>query len=236
MPASSTILSTIGGTTGSDPDGATFLDNLFGSGSSAPSERLFSLSLARREDVRTASTFGIGAVSPSFCPSPCSPSYMPIIAQPQLGTTGFLHWRIQMQTVSVTTWGNAEAGSDPKTTAVTLGSSQVYASKSSPLAVLDSGGVQILVGYRPYADAIYSAMGISMSSDGLYRMPCTQQMAITFRINGQNIPVHPLDMTYTDPSDSTQATCIGMIQYSSNLGESGDLYVNPVNRARYLLT
>ncbi|WWD22304.1 hypothetical protein CI109_106795 [Kwoniella shandongensis] len=222
LPAASTILTEIGGTTGSDPDGATFLDNLFGSGNSAPSERLFSLSLARREDVRTASTFGIGAVSSSFCPPPCSPSYIPIVAQPQLGATGFLHWRIQMQSVSVTTWGNAQTGTDPTTKTVPLGASRVYASKSSPLAVLDSGGVQILVGYRPYADAIYSALGVSMSPDGLYRMPCTQQMAITFRFNSREIPVHPLDMSYMDPADSSQSTCIGMIQYSNNLGESGD--------------
>ncbi|KAK8845361.1 hypothetical protein IAR55_006074 [Kwoniella newhampshirensis] len=222
LPAASTIFSTIGGTTGSDPDGATFLDNLFGAGASAPSQRLFSLSLARREDVRTSSTFGIGAISSSYCPSPCSPDYMPIIAQPQLGATGYLHWRIQMQSVSVTTWDNAQQGAGPTSKIVPLGPSKVYASKSSPLAVLDSGGVQILVGHRPYADAIYSAMGVGMSSDGLYRMPCTQQMAITFKFDGQDVPVHPLDMSYVDPSDGSQSTCIGMIQYSSNLGDAGD--------------
>ncbi|WVQ80478.1 hypothetical protein IAT38_002583 [Cryptococcus sp. DSM 104549] len=222
LPAASTILTEIGGTTGSNPDGATFLDNLFGAGSSAPTERLFSLSLERREDVRTLSTLGIGAISPLFCPSPCKPPYIPIIAQPSLGSTGYLHWRVQMQGVSVTTWDNQEQGTGPTTKNVTLGTSMVYPSKSSPLAVLDSGGVQILVAYRQYADAIYGAMGIGMSSDGLYRMPCTKQMALTFTFGGQSIPVHPLDMSYVDTDDASQQTCIGMIQYSSNLGDSGD--------------
>ncbi|OCF59967.1 hypothetical protein L486_02640 [Kwoniella mangroviensis CBS 10435] len=221
-PASSTILNAIGGTTSSNPDGATFLDNLFGAGASAPSERLFSLALERREDVRTSSTFGIGAVDQAICPSPCEPPYIPIISQPQLGLTGYLHWRIPIQGVSVTTWADQENGSGPTTTNVTLGPSQVYATKTTPLAVLDSGGVQILTGYRPYADAIYGAMGISMSSDGFYRMACTQQVSLTFNIAGQAIPVHPLDMTYPDPEDASQKQCIGMIQYSSNLGDSGD--------------
>ncbi|WWC85607.1 uncharacterized protein L201_000471 [Kwoniella dendrophila CBS 6074] len=222
LPASSTILNTIGGTTGSNPDGATFLDNLFGAGSSAPTERLFSLALERREDVRTISSFGIGTVNQNFCPSPCEPPYIPIISQPQLGLTGYLHWRIPLQGLSVTTWSDAEHGQGPTTLNVTLGPSQVYPAKSMPLAVLDSGGVQILTGYRQYADQIYNAMGISMSSDGFYRMPCTQQLAVTFNIAGQNIPVHPLDMTYPDPEDASQKQCIGMIQYSSNLGDSGD--------------
>ncbi|WVW81569.1 hypothetical protein I302_103564 [Kwoniella bestiolae CBS 10118] len=222
LPASSTILTNIGGTTSSDPDGATFLDNLFGAGASAPSERLFALALERREDVRTSSTFGIGAVDQNICPSPCEPPYIPIISQPQLGVTGYLHWRIPIQGVSVTTWDDQENGTGPTITNVTLGPSQVYATRPSPLAVLDSGGVQILTGYRQYADAIYSAMGVSMSSDGFYRLPCTQQMALTFNIAGQAFPVHPLDMTYPDPEDASQKQCIGMIQYSSNLGESGD--------------
>ncbi|WWC57905.1 uncharacterized protein I303_100440 [Kwoniella dejecticola CBS 10117] len=222
LPASSTILTSIGGTTGSNPDGATFLDNLFGAGASAPTERLFALGLERREDVRTSSSFGIGAVDQKICPSPCSPPYIPIISQPQLGVTGYLHWRIPIQGVSITTFGDQENGTGASTTNITLGPSQVYATKSTPLAVLDSGGVPILTGYRQYADLIYNAAGISMSSDGLYRMPCTQQLAISFNIAGQAVPVHPLDMTYPDPDDASQKQCIGMIQYSGNLGESGD--------------
>ncbi|WVQ93869.1 hypothetical protein IAU59_000947 [Kwoniella sp. CBS 9459] len=222
LPASSTILQTIGGTTSSNPDGATFLDNLFGAGSDAPSERLFALSLERREDVRTMSTLSIGTVHQSYCPSPCQPPYIPIISQPQLGSTGYLHWRIPLQGVSVTTWDDQEHGTGATVTNITLGASQVYPSRSTPLAVLDSGGVQILTGRRQYADAIYSALGISMSADGFYRMPCKQQVAITFSIAGQTVPVHPLDMTYPDPEDASQSTCIGMIQYSSNLGDSGD--------------
>ena len=166
VPASSIILSEVSGTTGSNPDGATFLDNLFGSGEDAPAQKLFSLSLARREDIRTSSFLGIGAVSSTLCPSPCSPPYLPIIAKPSLGAVGFLHWRIQIQSISAMTWSDPQHASGMNTTMIELGPSQVDAAKSSPLAVLDSGGVAILVGYKPYADAIYAAYGISASSDG----------------------------------------------------------------------
>jgi hypothetical protein len=110
---------------------------------------------------------------------------------------------------------------------------------SSPVAVLDSGGVAVLVGYKPYTDALYAAYGISASSDGYCepqssgdshaladskdRMPCTTQLAFSFNFAGQDFPAHPLDMSWPDPDDSTQATCIGAIQYSSTLGDAGDL-------------
>lgn len=171
VPANSIILSKIPGTTGSNPDGATFLDNLFGSGVSAPTQKLFSLALGRREDVRTSSLLGIGAISPSLCPSPCTPPYFPIIAEPSLGAIGYLHWRISLQSITATTWSNAQHGEGATTKGVVLGASQVDSSTASPLAVLDSGGVPILVGYKPYADAIYAAYGISASSDGLCELP-----------------------------------------------------------------
>jgi hypothetical protein len=49
-------------------------------------------------------------------------------------------------------------------------------------------------------------------------MPCKTQLALTFDFSGTKVPVHPLDMSYPDPSDPSQATCIGMIQYADNLG------------------
>ena len=167
LPANSVIYSEIGGTTGSSPDGATFLDNLFGMGQSAPTERLFSLALARLEDVRTTSFLGIGAIYSSYCPSPCQPPYSPIISQPNLGVTGYTHWRIQLESMSATTWSDAQNGVGNTTTALSLGASLVDTSKGSPIAVLDSGGMQILVGSKTYADTIYGAYGVSASSDGL---------------------------------------------------------------------
>lgn len=56
-------------------------------------------------------------------------------------------------------------------------------------------------------------------------MPCTQQLAYTFAFGGEDYPVHPLDMSWPDPSDPSQTTCIGAIQYSNSLGNTGDLYV-----------
>ena len=221
VPANSIILNKIPGSTSGNPDGATFLDNLFGAGASAPSQHLFSLALARREDVRTSSSFGIGTVSSDYCPSPCEPKYIPIVAQPSLGAVGFLHWRIPIQGISFTTWSSPKDGTGPTTQSLVLGPSQTD-SQSLPLAVLDSGGVQILVGYQSFVDTIYSAIGVQASSDGVYRMPCTTQIALTFNFGGVEYPVHPLDLSWPDPSDPSLATCIGAIQYSDSVADSGD--------------
>jgi len=171
VPANSVILSTIPGTTSSNPDGATFLDNLFGSGATAPTQRLFSLALARREDIRTTSLLSIGAVSDSLCPSPCSPPYIPIIAQPSLGAVGYLQWRIPIGNVTATTWSDAKNGGGASGMDISLGASVADPLRKTPLAVLDSGGVAILVGSQAHADAMYGAYGISASSDGLCQSP-----------------------------------------------------------------
>jgi hypothetical protein len=54
------------------------------------------------------------------------------------------------------------------------------------------------------------------------RMPCTKQLALSFNFGGQDFPVHPLDMSWPDPTDPSQMTCIGALQYTSSLGQSGD--------------
>jgi hypothetical protein len=53
-------------------------------------------------------------------------------------------------------------------------------------------------------------------------MPCTTQLAFSFNFGGTEYAAHPLDMSYPDPSDASQATCIGVVQYVSNLGNTGD--------------
>jgi len=166
VPANSLIEDKIPGTTGSNPDGATFLDNLFGAGASAPSQRLFSLSLERREDSRTLSSLGIGAVDERLCPLPCAPDFVPIVPHANLGRTGYLHWRVPLRGMKAYTFSNAAAGQGPTSKNITLGRSLSDPVQAHPMAVLDSGGVQILVGSRTYADAIYGAYGISADADG----------------------------------------------------------------------
>ena len=170
VPANSIISSEIPGTTSNDPDGAVFLDNLFGSGIYAPTQRIFSLALERREDVRTRSFLTLGSVDDKYCPSPCEPDYLPIIAQPNLGKTGYLHWRISLQGMRATKWADQAQGQGGSTETIQLGPSIAVPSRSLPLAVLDSGGVAILVGNQAYADAIYAPWGVSAGSDGLCKL------------------------------------------------------------------
>lgn len=166
VPANSLIEDAIPGTTGSNPDGATFLDNLFGAGPSAPSQRLFSLSLARREDTRTVSSLALGAVDERVCPSPCVSNYIPIIPHANMGKTGYLHWRVPISGAVATKFSNAAAGTGASRQTIKLSPSVTDTKQPAPLAILDSGGVAILVADKSYADALYGAYGITADSDG----------------------------------------------------------------------
>lgn len=166
MPANSLITETIPGTTGSSPDGATFLDNLFGAGASAPTNRYFSLSLERSEDVRTVSSFGIGEVDSRVCPPPCAPKWQPILPHPKFGRTGYLHWRLPLESIQATFFNDPKNGVGPTTRPIPLGSTRTDANSTTPVAVLDSGGVGILVNNRDMLSAIYGAFGVEADDDG----------------------------------------------------------------------
>lgn len=222
VPANSIIQEQLPGTFGSQPDGATWLDNLFGAGAhSAPTHRLFSLALERFDDKRTASSFGIGTTDARFCPEPCRPDYVPIVAETSLGRTGFLHWRVLLDGIYTTTWADAKGGTGPNHRNISLGASAVDDVKQ-PLVLLDSGGVGILFNDRSVVDSIYHSFNIKAGKDGMYRFPCTQQISVTFNIGGNDYPVHPLDMSWPDPDDPTQVSCFGAIQWA-NLNEKADV-------------
>lgn len=167
LPANSVITKAIPGTTGSHADGATFLDNLFGAGASAPTHRFFSLSLQRADDQRTYSTFGIGEVFKPLCADVTKLSYVPIVANPRYGRTGYLHWRVKVDAIKHTSFGNEKDGSQPTTTSISLGRSATSANTTTPLAVLDSGGLAILVSNKTLLDSIYGAYNIQPGSDGI---------------------------------------------------------------------
>lgn len=163
LPANSVILSQLGGSTSGAPDGAPFLDNLFGSGVNAPQGRYFSLSLERLGDSRTKSSLGIGAFDDSLCPAPCVPSYSSVVTS----SMGPLYWRIPLQGITTFTWPSGQAPSNTSATStnIRLPSSSVTG-QSYPVAVLDSGGYQVLMGDKSLVDAIYAVFGGSQASDG----------------------------------------------------------------------
>ena len=53
-------------------------------------------------------------------------------------------------------------------------------------------------------------------------MPCKTQIALSFNFGGQWFDVHPLDLSWPDPTDPSQLTCIGAVQYTNQLGSRGD--------------
>lgn len=97
LPANSIVQSYIPGSTTGQPDGATFLENLFGLGPGAPIGRYFAMSLERRGDTRTKSTFGLGMYDETVCTGNCTPNYNPVVTSAQ----GPLYWRILLQGISV---------------------------------------------------------------------------------------------------------------------------------------
>lgn len=87
-----------------------------------------------------------------------------------------------MQALTITRFSSEQSGTGETTKSIALGSSKVYPSKNYPLAVLDSGGVQILVSSRSYADSIYSAFGITASSDGLCKFTSAMRAGVKTEI------------------------------------------------------
>ncbi|KAJ9123052.1 hypothetical protein QFC22_001241 [Naganishia vaughanmartiniae] len=219
LPANSVILNQLGGSTSGNPDGAPFLDNLFGSGENAPQGRYFSLSLERIGDTRTKSTLGIGMFDKTLCPDPCIPNYSSVVTSSQ----GPLYWRIPLQGITTYTWPSGQApASINATTAVIKLPSSTTTGQSYPVAVLDSGGYQVLLGDRTLVDSIYAVFGGSRSSDGNYYLRCDVPLALSFTFGGKQYPVHPLDMSDYSSTDPSQKTCLGLIQYAPGL-TAGDV-------------
>lgn len=211
LSANSIIQSIIPGKTSSQPDGAPFLDNLFGLGPGAPIGRYFTLSLERRQDPRVPSKLGLGMYDETLCPGTCRPSYSTVIPT-LIGTT---HWRIALQGIQVATWPDNPSVGGPTYTKIDLPPS-VVAPSSSPVVVLDSGGENVLFGDRDLLNSIYAPYGIQASrDDGRYYMSCTQIISVSFEFNGVQYPVHPLDMSEFT-SDST--LCMGSFQFNEALG------------------
>lgn len=69
--------------------------------------------------------------------------------------------------IRASTWDDQAQGKGHKERAVQLGPSIAVPSRGQPLAVLDSGGVAVLVGNLAYANAIYEPYGVSAGADGL---------------------------------------------------------------------
>lgn len=163
LPGNSVILNQLGGSTSGAPDGAPYLDNLFGSGVNAPQGRYFTLSLERLGDSRTKSSLGIGMFDDTLCPLPCVPNYSSIVTS----SVGPLYWRIPLQGITAYTW---PSGQSPSTSASTSTNIKLPSSsttgQSFPVAVLDSGGLQVLMGDKSVVDAIYNVFGGSQASDG----------------------------------------------------------------------
>jgi hypothetical protein len=68
------------------------------------------------------------------------------------------------------------------------------------VAVLDSGFSFSQVP-RKMADAIYGRVqgaNYSQSNGGIWTVPCTQELNISFTFGGVNIPIHPLDVVSSD--------------------------------------
>lgn len=221
LPANSVISSQIPGSTSGQPDGATFLDNLFSSGTSAPQGRFFALSLERVGDTRTRSVLGIAMHDPSICGSPCTPNWLSLVS----AASGPNYWRVILQGITATIWQTPGTSStppgNPKSSTISLPSSTAT-SQSWPVAVFDSGGSQILFGDRNLLNAVYGAWSIGPASDGNYYVPCTLELSLSFNFNGQTYAVHPLDMSDYTSNDASRTTCLGSMQYAAGL-TAGDV-------------
>ena len=142
--------------------------------------------LSRADDPASTSQgqFTIGEVVPGF---------ENITSQPQLEVDelgillrGDQHWSTTMTGIT---------GPDGKK--IDLGSSVVKGTSSGQLVVALDTGFTLPPVPRSISDAIYGRVqGANYSvADGVWRIPCTQELNVSFEFGKQTFPMHPLDMS-----------------------------------------
>lgn len=124
--------------------------------------------------------------------------YENITSQPKLDIKDVVH-DSSSQHWAVFTDKDGVIGPDGNTIDIT--SIVPHVSGGQLVAVLDSGFSLSQVP-RKMADAIYGrvqgAKYNSTQNGGLWLVPCTQELNISFNFGGVNIPMHPLDVVSTD--------------------------------------
>ncbi|TRM61998.1 aspartic peptidase domain-containing protein, partial [Schizophyllum amplum] len=100
---------------------------------------------------------------------------------------------------------------------------------ATPLrAVLDSG-VPLILARPDVANAIYGAVGVGPGADGLFYIPCSTPLNLTFTMADTTtgveveVPVHPIDLSLDTRGESGAnsgggGSCTGAIQSTTNLG------------------
>ncbi|GJE90407.1 A1 family peptidase [Phanerochaete sordida] len=221
LPLNSIISSAVPPTTSSAPDGAVLASNLFSMSPSfvAPSYRFISLTLARPDGGASSvpSLLGIGRHPP-----------VDVVPDPS---------KVQYSSVAVSS--EAVAGSSPHYWQTLLNGISVYVDGArkpidvggSATAIIDSG-MPVILARADIANGIYGALGIGPGSDGQYYVPCTTPLNMSVSLDSRSdIPVHPLDLTYsgqafsgslstgssltsgaTVSSGSSNSMCLGLIQ------------------------
>lgn len=114
------------------------------------------------------------------------------------------HWAVEIDANGVT---------GPDGNAISMTSIVKHVTGGKLIAVLDSGFTFSQVP-RSMADAIYGRVqGANYSQeDGLWLVPCSQELNISFTFSGVKMPVHPLDTVSSD--FNLGAYCTGTVSVS----------------------
>lgn len=151
LPANSAISSLLP-TVATGFDGTTFSSHLFTS-PSPPSNQFLSFSLERPGSTKIHSQLGIGMHPTSLVPDPTKLLYSSVVSS----TIGPLYWRVHV--TGFTTYV------DSKPRVMSLGPSGVDRTSQYPIAVLDTGGTNIIA-TPDLAKAFYAPWNIVPASDG----------------------------------------------------------------------
>jgi len=122
--------------------------------------------------------------------------YESIQSQPQLDIKNVVHDSSSQHWAVFT---DKDGVTGPDGNAIDITSIVPHVSGGQLVAVLDSGFSFSQVP-RKMSDAIYGRVqGANYSTEkGLWLVPCTQELNISFTFSGVNIPVHPLDVVSAD--------------------------------------
>ncbi|KAF8585027.1 acid protease [Ramaria rubella] len=198
-PSSSSVIHTAIGQSTGDP----FLDRVFRQNTSTPNFITFLLSRAGDSAENIQGQLTIGEVVPGFENVTSQPK-VPVNALPGPAKVD-QHWSGLLDTI----YG-------PDGQSIPLDSVVAGTAANKLVSIFDSGFTLPQVP-RSVSDAIYGRVqGAEFDTqNGVWGIPCDQEVNLTIAIGGQNYTVHPLDtsssdLNYTTPSG--KPACVGTFQ------------------------
>ncbi|KAL5521820.1 hypothetical protein ACEPAF_2568 [Sanghuangporus sanghuang] len=187
-PQLSSIFQTLSGTP-YESFGMTLLGNVFASNSSVPQYTTFTLSRSFATGKTDGGVFTVGEV-----PSNLST----VLNAPKLNVVSDDRWIVLLDGI-VVNGRNVSGGSSFEVSGQTTGQTLANLDTGTSLAQIPQDYAEVMYGSVPGAQFVRSS--------GIYILPCSTNLNVSFVFSGIEYPVHPIDTVAATRDDSGNVVC-----------------------------